>query len=110
MSAAPAAVAAVVEVLVSIGSVVPVDAAEASLLATGSIDPVALTDAPLLWTAADCGSAVFVLARLVALRGALVAELAALAGSLPAARSVGSGAIVPTTRWVRTRRAVAPSM
>ncbi|MGH9889376.1 MAG: hypothetical protein ACREBE_27825 [bacterium] len=104
--------AAVVDVLVSIGSVDPLGATdasllttgsidpvgstEASLLATGSIDPVGMTEASLLWTAPDCGSAVFVVAGLVALRGALVAELA---GSLPATRSVGSGAIVPTTRW-----------
>ena len=66
--------------LLAIGSIGPVELTEASLVATGSIDPVALTDASLLWTAPDCGSAVFVLARLVALRGALVAELAALAG------------------------------
>jgi hypothetical protein len=45
-----------------------------------------------------------------ALRGALVVAVIAVAGSSSTTRSAGSGATLPTTRRVRARRAVAPSM
>jgi hypothetical protein len=43
-------------------------------------------------------------------RAGLRALVAAVAGSSPTTRSAGSGATLPITRRVRTRRAVAPSM
>jgi len=61
-------------------------------------------------TLCRAGLAAVQLPRRAGFRGARVAEVIAVAGSSSTTRSGGSGATLPTTRRVRARRAVAPSM